>query len=205
MSCLCLEILLIYLQTTISWRSGWMAMLRFRRTSTHRSYNFFFLYLSPVYEKSEYIRRGPDTYREDSWSEHQWGWWRGSWTFHQRAFAWTDRVWRNCRRGVNFYTDQLPNAVIFRLVDRIRGRRQIPSGIEYLVQLEGGPSEKDWTWLSEAAMKKDPPGVLEEWLADEALQMEEAVDLLYQPERIISRRKVKGVPHYLIKWKGYKR
>jgi Chromo (CHRromatin Organisation MOdifier) domain len=78
-------------------------------------------------------------------------------------------------------------------------------GLQFLVQLQDYPEEKDWTWETQPAMIESAPDLVTAWTAKTGFEVEEksSVTVNYIVERILGRRKFKGVPHYLVKWKGY--
>ncbi|TAQ90297.1 hypothetical protein B7494_g1386 [Chlorociboria aeruginascens] len=83
------------------------------------------------------------------------------------------------------------------VVEKLLAQRNSPEGVEYLVVWEDYPSEEDWTWEPERMLGEHAPDIVEEWnrRADEQI-----VD---EVEKIMSKRKVKGIAHYLVKWEGY--
>jgi hypothetical protein len=83
--------------------------------------------------------------------------------------------------------------------------RKAAQGLQYLIQWEDYPDEKDWTWETESAMMETVPNMVMSWAARSDVEAEEErpITMEYIVERILGRRKFKGVPHYLVKWKGY--
>ena len=85
--------------------------------------------------------------------------------------------------------------------------RKTSEGQHFLVQWEDYPQEKDWTWETEAAMMESAPDMVAAWVAKSGVEVEEETPITvdYIVEKILGRRKFKGVLHYLVKWKGFKK
>jgi hypothetical protein len=83
--------------------------------------------------------------------------------------------------------------------------RKTSEGLQFLVQWRDYLEEKDWTWETEAAMIESAPDMVTAWLAKSELEVEDEdpITVDYIVEKILGRRKFKGVPHYLVKWKGF--
>jgi len=109
--------------------------------------------------------------------------------------------------------------------ERIVAQRESPSGLEYLIEWEDYPEEKDWTWEPEQSISSDAADLVGAWKAkqsqQEAAQVaaqatlesgleaeiveQEEGEVAYIVEKILGKRKFQGVPHYLVKWKGYEK
>ncbi len=85
--------------------------------------------------------------------------------------------------------------------------RKTPEGLQFLVQWDDYPQEKDWTWETEAAMMESTPHMVAAWAAKSGVEIEEEnpITVDYIVEKILGRRKFKGVLHYLVKWKGFEK
>ncbi|PMD24277.1 hypothetical protein NA56DRAFT_746430 [Hyaloscypha hepaticicola] len=85
--------------------------------------------------------------------------------------------------------------------------RKTPEGLQFLVQWEDYPQEKDWTWETEAAMTESAPDMVAAWAVKSGVEIEEEkpITVDYIVEKIMGRRKFKGVLHYLVKWKGFEK
>jgi len=83
--------------------------------------------------------------------------------------------------------------------------RKTAEGLEFLVQWQDYPEEKDWTWETEAAMLDCAPDMVKAWLTknEDEVEEENSVTVDYTVERILGKRKFKGVLHYLVKWDGF--
>lgn len=83
--------------------------------------------------------------------------------------------------------------------------RKTAEGLQFLVQWQDYPEEKDWTWETEIAMIESAPDMVMAWLAKSEVEVEEEnpITVDYIVEKILGRRKFKGLPYYLVKWKGY--
>ena len=83
--------------------------------------------------------------------------------------------------------------------------RKTSEGLQFLVQWRDYPEEKDWTWEMETAMIESAPDMVTAWLAksEREVEDEDPITVDYIVEKILGRRKFKGVPHYLVKWKGF--
>lgn len=83
--------------------------------------------------------------------------------------------------------------------------RKTCEGLQLLVQWADYPEEQDWTWEPESAMMDCAPDIVAAWKvqSEVALGKEDLVTVDYIVEKILGRRKFKGVPHYLVKWKGF--
>jgi hypothetical protein len=83
--------------------------------------------------------------------------------------------------------------------------RRTSEGLQFLVQWRDYPEEKDWTWETEAAMIESALDMVTAWLAKSDVEVDEEnpITVDYIVERILGRRKFKGVAHYLVKWKGF--
>jgi hypothetical protein len=88
---------------------------------------------------------------------------------------------------------------------QVMAERKTSEGLQFLVQWRDYPEEKDWTWETEAAMIESAPDMVTAWLAKIGLEVEDEdpITVDYIVEKILGRRKFKGVPHYLVKWKGF--
>jgi hypothetical protein len=86
-------------------------------------------------------------------------------------------------------------------------QRKTSEGLQFLVQWEDYPQEKDWTWETEAAMIESTPDMVAAWVAKSEAEIEEEnpITVDYIVEKILGRRKFKGVLHYLVKWKGFEK
>ncbi|MCJ1241097.1 Chromobox protein 3 [Varicellaria rhodocarpa] len=90
---------------------------------------------------------------------------------------------------------------------------------EILVRWTDLPDEKDWTWESETTLQEDVPNMMKAWDSRKTkekegthtfasgddvteAQREEEVPI-YQVEAILGKKKIKGLVHYLVRWKGY--
>jgi hypothetical protein len=85
--------------------------------------------------------------------------------------------------------------------------RETSEGLQFLVQWEDSPQEKDWTWETEAAMMESAPDMVAAWAAKSGAEIEDenTITVDYIVEKILGRRKFKGVLHYLVKWKGFEK
>ena len=96
------------------------------------------------------------------------------------------------------------------VVERFVAERQTPGRLEILVQWEGYPDEEDWTWERAKSLAESVPSMVEEWNGradqspkeDEEDEEKDACEIQVV-EKILGRRKVNGIPHYLVKWVGY--
>jgi hypothetical protein len=87
--------------------------------------------------------------------------------------------------------------------ERIVAERKTEEGvIEILVQWLGWPEEKDWTWEVGKTLEQSVPDLVASW-RENKVQKEEQVNVEYIVEKILGKRKFKGVPHYLVAWKGF--
>jgi hypothetical protein len=87
--------------------------------------------------------------------------------------------------------------------ERIVAERKTEEGvIEILIQWLGWPEEKDWTWEVEKTLEQSVPDLVASW-RESKVQKEEPVSVEYIVEKILGKRKFKGVPHYLVAWKGF--
>jgi hypothetical protein len=96
------------------------------------------------------------------------------------------------------------------VVEKFLAERQTPQGLEILVQWEGYPNEEDFTWEQAKSLAESVPNMLEEWNEKEenlGAEGEEENDAcqIAEAEKILTRRKFNGVPHYLVKWVGYEK
>ncbi|KUJ12895.1 uncharacterized protein LY89DRAFT_737795 [Mollisia scopiformis] len=91
--------------------------------------------------------------------------------------------------------------------ERLMAERETPLGLQYLIQWEDCPEEKDWTWEPQDVILQDAPDMLMAWMTrDVGLESEanaENVANVYVPKKILSKRKLKGATHYLVQWEGY--
>lgn len=83
--------------------------------------------------------------------------------------------------------------------EKIHSERETANGMEFLVQWEDYPNEEDWTWEPEETMVEDVPDLVISW----QLARDELKVVTEEPEKILGKRKFRGVDHYLVKWKGY--
>ncbi len=90
---------------------------------------------------------------------------------------------------------------------QLMAERKTPAGLKFLVQWEDYPQEKDWTWETETEMMESAPDMVAAWAAKSGVDIEEEnpITVDYIIEKILGRRKFKGVPHYLVKWKGFEK
>jgi hypothetical protein len=86
--------------------------------------------------------------------------------------------------------------------ERIVAERKTEGVIEILVQWLGWPEEKDWTWEVEKTLEQNGPDLVASW-RESKVQKEEQINVEYIVEKILGKRKFKGVPHYLVAWKGF--
>ncbi|KAE8449162.1 hypothetical protein EG329_008546 [Mollisiaceae sp. DMI_Dod_QoI] len=92
--------------------------------------------------------------------------------------------------------------------ERIIAERKITEDIEYLICWEDYPDEKDWTWEPEENILQDAPDLVTAWmLKGDSSEADAEADVVvaYVPEKILGKRKFKGVLRYLVQWKGYPR
>lgn len=85
---------------------------------------------------------------------------------------------------------------------RFVAQRETPGGSEILVEWEDYPNEEDWTWEPEDNLLEDNPQMVTAWRAMNTTVPETAANV-YEVEAILEERKIKGVWHFLVKWKGY--
>ena len=90
-------------------------------------------------------------------------------------------------------------------IEKLMGSRETMDGEEYLVKWDGYPSQKDWTWEPESSLLDSTPSLVRAFKSAKTQQSRKtkAEAEIYTIERILGRRKFKGVPHYLVKWEGY--
>jgi hypothetical protein len=90
-------------------------------------------------------------------------------------------------------------------IEKLLGSRETMDGVEYLVKWDGYPSQKDWTWEPESSLLDSAPSLVRAFKSAKRQQRRKtkAEAEIYTIERILGRRKFKGVPHYLVKWEGY--
>ena len=87
---------------------------------------------------------------------------------------------------------------------RIRAERQVEDEVQLLVQWKNYSDEKDWTWEAESELQQSVPKMVQAWRTKKSREMDEAEAVLEdEVEKILGKRKWKGEPHYLVKWKGY--
>ncbi len=87
---------------------------------------------------------------------------------------------------------------------KIMAERRDPDEIQLLVKWKNYPEEKDWTWKSQSELRGTVPKLVKSWRAKKDEKDSETEVILEDiVEKILGKRKWKGVPHYLVKWKGY--
>jgi hypothetical protein len=89
--------------------------------------------------------------------------------------------------------------------ERIIAERKSEQGtIQLLIQWVGYPKEKDFTWEDAKALEQSVPEFITSWRATKAQGKEkQQVNIEYTVEKILGKRKFKGIPHYLVAWKGF--
>lgn len=82
------------------------------------------------------------------------------------------------------------------LPTKLVAERLLSGNVEYLVRTRNGAQE---SWMAETGILRIAPHLVKEW---KAMQVEAPIlgDIV---EKILSKKKVKGVLHYLVKWEGY--
>jgi hypothetical protein len=83
---------------------------------------------------------------------------------------------------------------------RFVAQRDTPDGPEILVEWEGWPDEKDWTWEPESNLLEDTPKMVKAWKASRKAKK---VSKVYEVDSILGKRKVRGDWNYVVKWKGF--
>ncbi|KAH6681678.1 hypothetical protein B0J14DRAFT_220594 [Halenospora varia] len=78
-------------------------------------------------------------------------------------------------------------------------QKETPEGLEILVRWEDYPDEKDWTWETEESLSESVPKMVADW--KKKTPEEEVV--IEKVEKILGKKKFKGIPHYLVQWEGY--
>lgn len=87
---------------------------------------------------------------------------------------------------------------------KIMAERRTSDEIQLLVKWKNYPDEKDWTWELQSELKKTTPTLVKAWRTKKDKEDAETEVVLEDVvEKILGKRKWKGVPHYLVKWKGY--
>ena len=94
-------------------------------------------------------------------------------------------------------------------VERFIAERETEEGTELLVQWKHYPEEKDWTWERESSLERDVPDLVTTWKLkrtsdagdDEDEHAAITVDSIV--EKILKKKRLKGVDHYLVVWEGY--
>ncbi|KAK2630107.1 hypothetical protein QTJ16_000927 [Diplocarpon rosae] len=77
-------------------------------------------------------------------------------------------------------------------------------GTQLLVKWKSYPNEKDWTWELESELLESVPELVEAWKKQKREGGDAAGALLENlVEKILGKRKLKGLPHYLVKWEGF--
>ncbi|CAL3964629.1 unnamed protein product [Diplocarpon coronariae] len=77
-------------------------------------------------------------------------------------------------------------------------------GRQLLVKWKSYPEEKDWTWELESELLESFPDLVGAWKKRKREGEDETgAPLEYVVEKILGKRKRKGLPHYLVKWEGY--
>lgn len=85
---------------------------------------------------------------------------------------------------------------------KIKAERTTHDEVQLLVEWEDYPEEKNWTWELESELAKSVPALVNRWKT-RILEDEIATEALHVVEKILAKRKWKGIPHYLVKWQGY--
>ncbi|PVH82231.1 hypothetical protein DL98DRAFT_514006 [Cadophora sp. DSE1049] len=87
---------------------------------------------------------------------------------------------------------------------RIKAERQVENEVQLLVQWKNYPDEKDWTWEAESEVQQSVPKMVQAWRMKKSRETDETEAVVEdEVEKILGKRKWKGEPHYLVKWKGY--
>ncbi|KAF8861949.1 hypothetical protein BDZ45DRAFT_687222 [Acephala macrosclerotiorum] len=90
--------------------------------------------------------------------------------------------------------------------ERIMAERD-GEGPEYLVKWENYPDEKDWTWEPEENMLQDVPDLVNSWRRSKSNSSADirvpVATLEDVPEKIHEKKKINGIPRYLVQWIGY--
>lgn len=86
----------------------------------------------------------------------------------------------------------------------IMAERIVDKQVQLLVRWKGYPGETDWTWELESEFNGSVPKLVDTW-RKKKLEVKDENEAVVEDivEKILSKRKFKGVPHYLVKWKGY--
>jgi hypothetical protein len=79
-------------------------------------------------------------------------------------------------------------------------QRDTPDGPEILVEWEGWPDEKDWTWEPERNLLEDTPELVKAWKAS---RKGKNISKVYEVDSILGKRKVRGEWKYVVRWKGF--
>ena len=93
------------------------------------------------------------------------------------------------------------------------------NNLKILVRWTDFPNEKDWTWESETTLQEDVPDMMKAWNTRKTKEKEDTCILargdnetetegeeevpIYEVEAILGKKKIKGLVHYLVQWKGY--
>lgn len=106
--------------------------------------------------------------------------------------------------------ETLPSTTVPR-PERILAERRVDRKFEYLI-LHHDTTEH---WISERSLIKTSPPLIPKWKASKTkiekqnistpTPRNEQISLSYVVEKILDKRKFKGVSHYLVKWEGYER
>jgi hypothetical protein len=83
---------------------------------------------------------------------------------------------------------------------RFVAQRDTPDGQEILVEWEGYPYEKDWTWEPLSNLLEDTPDMVKAWKTSRKAKK---VFKVYEVDSILNKRKVGGEWHYEVRWKGF--
>ena len=80
----------------------------------------------------------------------------------------------------------------------IHAERDSPAGRQVFVEWEDYALEEDWTWQLESELAESVPALVQAWRISQDVKPE-----MFDVEKILDKRNMRGVLHYLVKWKGY--
>ncbi len=102
----------------------------------------------------------------------------------------------------NITVTPLPAPILPTFPGQIIAERRVSHEVQYLVVL----SDNTESWVEARSLLKTSPDLVQNW---KLRIIEDKSNVIEQPvlenvvEKILSKRKFKGIPHYLVKWEGY--